>query len=246
MTTPIPTQCVLCGLDRPLQNSHIIPEFLYDSLYDDMHRFHVLTTKDEERDRLEQKGYREKLLCAECEQRLGVFENYASRVMKGGAKLSGWKRDEDLITLEGVDYSLFKLFQLSILWRAGVSRGKFFHTVQLGPHEPLIRQMLLSKDPGPPDRYPCLMWGLTLEPGKTPGVIIPPCKFRLLGQLGYEFVFGGVVWRYIVTGHAAPRIVADCSVQPSGRLVLQVKSVAEHGPIAEFMRKRLQRSRDIE
>jgi hypothetical protein len=38
-------QCKLCRLPRQLRKSHIIPEFMYTSMYDDKHRFHVVSTK---------------------------------------------------------------------------------------------------------------------------------------------------------------------------------------------------------
>jgi len=35
--------CKLCNNEVPLRNSHIIPEFLYASLYDDKHRFYEIS-----------------------------------------------------------------------------------------------------------------------------------------------------------------------------------------------------------
>lgn len=35
--------CALCRQERELKNSHIIPEFMYGSLHDEIHRFHLLS-----------------------------------------------------------------------------------------------------------------------------------------------------------------------------------------------------------
>ena len=61
-------KCRLCLKEKPIQNSHIIPEFLYKPLYDNLHRFKSLSTLPEIKIEYKQKGIREKLLCRDCEQ----------------------------------------------------------------------------------------------------------------------------------------------------------------------------------
>lgn len=75
--------CALCLADRPLRESHIIPEFMYQALYDDIHRFHVLSKEPQERNKLFQKGLREALLCDDCEQYMGRYERYMSLFLGG-------------------------------------------------------------------------------------------------------------------------------------------------------------------
>lgn len=69
-------KCHLCQKDSDLKNSHIIPEFVYNLLYDKKHRFHVLTTADNPPRPQEQKGIREHLLCVDCENQLSVYEKH--------------------------------------------------------------------------------------------------------------------------------------------------------------------------
>lgn len=135
--------CALCLEESDLRQSHIIPEFMYKSLYDEINRFHVLSVIPEKSNWKEQKGLRERLLCGKCEQKLSVWERYASLVLKGGIPLTH-RREGSIIHLSGVDYKQFKLFQLSILWRASVSTLQFFEKVQLGEHAEIIRQHLLA------------------------------------------------------------------------------------------------------
>jgi hypothetical protein len=54
--------CKLCRRKGELRDSHIISEFLYASIYDDKHRFHVVAA-GELQSSYEQKGYRERMLC---------------------------------------------------------------------------------------------------------------------------------------------------------------------------------------
>jgi hypothetical protein len=126
--------CALCKTEKPLSNSHVIPEFLYQELYDGLHRFHRISTTPEAKNRLLQKGIREPLLCHDCEQQISVWEGYARQVLFGGVPIQGNKEDKK-ITVENIDYANFKLFQLSIIWRASVSSRPEFRQVQLGPHQ---------------------------------------------------------------------------------------------------------------
>jgi hypothetical protein len=63
----------------------------------------------------------------------------------------------DSYLLENVDYGAFKLFHLSILWRASIARRSEWSAVSLGPrHEQRLRASLLEgKAPGR-SSYPLL------------------------------------------------------------------------------------------
>lgn len=54
--------CAFCQQARPLRNSHIIPEFLYRTLYDEKHRFSAYGSDGKAEVVQEQKGTRERLL----------------------------------------------------------------------------------------------------------------------------------------------------------------------------------------
>lgn len=103
--------CGLCGADRPLQKSLIIPEFCYKPIYDPIHRIQVISSDPAKPDRLWQKGLREKLLCALCEQKLSPWETYAKRVFDGvGVNVV---RDGKMLVISNIEYAKFRLFQLT-------------------------------------------------------------------------------------------------------------------------------------
>lgn len=141
--------CALCLHDAELRESHIIPEFMYQSLYDDIHRFNVLSKDVSERNRKAQKGLREKLLCDSCEQHLGGYERYVSLLVGGKLDLENETHGR-MVVMRKIDYKALRMFQLSILWRAGVSSLPFFSQIKLGPHQEQLRLLLLSDDPGIP------------------------------------------------------------------------------------------------
>jgi uncharacterized protein YlaI len=76
-------KCALCQRVAELKNSHIIPEFLFGTLYDEKNRFHTFGKEGQPEAGLEQKGYRERLLCAECEQRFSNYERVAAVFYRG-------------------------------------------------------------------------------------------------------------------------------------------------------------------
>lgn len=194
--------CRLCSSDGELRFSHILPEFLYKPLYDEKHRFIGLKPEPEPgaNEDLLQKGIREYLLCANCEQHLSKFERYASQVLR---ELPDTSREGPgaVVRVTGIDYTLFKLFQMSLLWRAGVSNQASFQSVYLGPHEQRLRHMILEGDPGIPLEYGCLLIR-TRGPEKLDRFIKPPVHFRFLGHHGYLMILAGMIWVFVVSSHS--------------------------------------------
>ena len=122
--------CALCLRDLQLQRSHVIPEFFYKQVYDsDPKRFYTVSSDAETRTRTRQSGEWEWMLCRECENRLSRWETYVARLFGQQAPLLEPRGNK--LVARGVDYATFKLFQLSVLWRAAVSTPPFFADVKL-------------------------------------------------------------------------------------------------------------------
>lgn len=226
--------CKLCQKDSPLQNSHIIPEFVYTQLYDDKHRMNVLSLHEKTPRPYEQKGLREKLLCRDCEARLSVFEKYVSTAFDGKeteVPLDG------VIIVKDVDYNQFKLFLLSILWRASVSSLDFFSQVSLGPHENKIREMILSNDPGPSDKYGVIPFALIDDGVIQSDIIMQPTRIKLYGRVGYRFVFGGFMWAFLVSGHQSPHEMKPLFPMKDNTLCIVKGDYRKCGIVTEFAKR---------
>ena len=226
-------RCALCLEDSELRRSHIIPEFLYESLYDDKHRLQVLSLLPDRGNWREQKGLREPLLCDRCEQQLSVAEGYARKLLLGGAPVT-YRSEGSVVFLSGLDYHQLRLFQLSVLWRAGVSTLPFFTDVQLGPHAEKLRRLVHAGDPGPSDRYCCVMFGLKYEKQAFAGVVMQPGRVRLHGQIAYRFVFGGFLWAFFASGQGLPAALLPCTLQPPGNAVFVVLDAMDMDNLASF------------
>lgn len=139
--------CELCLQESKLCDSHIIPEFAFRPTYDETGR--AVEIRGERAKKL-QKGYREKLLCPRCEDKLNEgWEKYFKEVWFDRPALPVHPT-EGFFTIEGLAYRRFKLFHLSVLWRASVAQGDPFRKVKLpAEDEEQLRRMLEADNPGP-------------------------------------------------------------------------------------------------
>lgn len=210
-------KCALCLNISALKNSHIIPEFVYKPIYDEKHRCHFISVNPRDSDRLLQKGLREPLLCADCEQKFSKWERYTSLMFSGGNPVSV-SRVGELLKVEQIDAASFRLFQLSILWRASISKNVFFRHVSLGAHEEKIRLMLLNEDPKPWDYAVCMMFGLQSKEFSPAGIIVQPNRGHADGHTSYRFIFSGFGWMYFVSSHSPSETLKASCLDSNGNM----------------------------
>lgn len=203
--------CRLCNKEVDLQNSHIIPNFVYRPIYAEhlaqgiKHPAYELFREGMDlfgaKRKIIQTGLNEKLLCRQCEQLLNDnYEKYFHQLWFKQKTLPEIIPPGFAIHLSGLDYPKFKLFHLSILFRASVSSLPEFSQVDLGPHENTIRGMLLDNNPGRESEYVILAHTVTSNDHNINfNLITSPFKTRQPnGSISYGFCFGGCAWYYIV------------------------------------------------
>jgi hypothetical protein len=221
----VPGICKLCGENSELQNSHIIPEIFYDLVYDEKpRRFHVIPSNPSKKIEYKQQGFREHLLCRNCEGRFGQLEDYVKRAFIDGKIVDGKRthatQTQDGMVLTNLDYKKFKLFLLSLLWRMSITTLDFFVNVSLGQkHEGKIRQALVSEDPLQPEDYPCIFERLTLGGKFYQDFILKPYCLRGAFRI-YLAVIGGVRFSFFVGGCAAPKSFVSMSINKQDELFI--------------------------
>ena len=194
--------CALCLAGEPLRLSHIVPEFLHREMYDDKHRFFGLSSVAETPVKWFQKGLREQLLCGRCEQKLGDYERYASRVLYHDS-LDGTMIG-NVVIIRSLDYRSLKLFLISLLWRFGVTSLEIFRSTKLGPHQEELRRMIHEENAGHFLQYPCLFTAVMYDHKHVSDLIVPPCVGRVEGQRVWQFVVGGFLLSFFVGSHNPP------------------------------------------
>jgi len=234
--------CKLCKSEKPLKKSHIIPEFIYSSLYDEKHRFYEISLEENKRNNFLQKGIREPLLCGDCEQLFSKYERYTSLLLKGGFPLKV-RNEGRFVYFKGIEYTKFKLFSLSILWRASASSLEVFSEVKLGPHEEILRRMLLAGDPGEEHLYPFILLPIIHDSAGLDALIVSPTRTRLDGHCAYHFLFGGVAWVFLVSSHTPPNAVVDASISKSGELKMLSYKLTDMKFIVEAARELVQQGK---
>jgi hypothetical protein len=185
-------------------------------------------------------GWKEYLLCGDCEQKFGIHESNARDFLYGnappplkkrvlgtsGASLPTGSPPEFLgIRQVGIDYRELKLFQMSLLWRAGVAKGEFFRNVDLGKkHEEILRQFLVNDDPGAEQDYPCAMFDLRSKKVEFEGFWQEPisCHDEDQGQKLYKIIIGGYAFMYSVSSHPPSQSFHAFCARPNGKMFLPV------------------------
>lgn len=211
--------CSLCQQERELANSHIIPEFLFELLYDKKHRMHLFKAGQPREHKLIQKGLRSPMLCkgrSSCEERISKWEQYASQVFfYEPVKGSDYN---DALVFKGVDYAQFKLFQMSILWRASVSSLTAFNAVSLGPHQERLRKMIYKGDPGEPHEFGCAMSIRRKSLKGMEELIVSPSVSRVEGHGMFTFIINGIIWQFFVSSHTSKLPIAGYFLTRDGEL----------------------------
>lgn len=196
-------ECLLCGEDRILCNSHIVPEFLYKHLYNDARKLMAISGQGNKGWKPLQKGVRDHLLCTDCECRIN--DNYEKPFLEQWETTSPLPLEIELdqVYTGNYDYTTFKLFHLSVLFRASISSLPSFRATCLGQkHEQCIRDMLLNKDPGKHAEYPIIGFIVVNNQGKREQRFISvPFPSRYENHQIYGQVYGGVVWWVSVSSY---------------------------------------------
>lgn len=213
------TACALCLGPGPLCRSHIISEFLYSPSYDSKHRLHVITTNPADEAAFEQKGLRERMLCNACEGRFSRYELHAKEVLFGG-KVQVKPTGYGFGRIHHVDFALFRLFVLSLIWRMSESILDIFANVDLGPHAEIIRRALLSDDPLLETQYPFVLTAVKLKGTSREDMILEPDKVRVDHYQVYRFIVRGLLICVFVSKQPPPPDLAAGILRRSGDLLI--------------------------
>jgi len=215
-------------------HSHVFSEFLYEPTYDGAHKYISVSSHPYHKTKPFQIGMREYLLCKECEGKINVYETYSSKLLRQGDKYKA--SDGRAVVIPDFDYSSFKLFGLSLIWRSHITSIHMFGEVNLGSHAEAIRKMLYSADPGEPNQY-CFTL-IKIEGAESANTVIhAPAKTRFRGHNAYLFMAYGYDWLFVISSHSSslPKDYPFVGMKPE--LVILIKTMSEKGFIQEMRRR---------
>ncbi|WP_344928956.1 hypothetical protein [Aquimarina addita] len=195
-----------------IKKSHIIPDFLYrnSGMFDEKHRLRSISKQDllkGKKPKLRQTGINDKnILCANCDNVvIGQYEKYASESFYNKTlnlnNLSDCKNLKEgninFNICSNIDFKKYRLFLLSILFRASISKNSFFNEVKLSnANLENLRKMLFNDDPGNYKDFPFVLFSLNKLDLVSNDLIINPMRIEMDGMVEYNFVFAGILYKF--------------------------------------------------
>ena len=118
-----------------------------------------------------------------------------------------------------------------------MSSLQMFEQVNLGPHEEVLRKMILTEDAGRPDKYPFMLAPIVHDEEVQTDLIMQPSWTRLEGHYGYRFVFSGLAWVFLVSGHKPPFVIANAAISEQGRIIMLISDIEKMPFITNFVQE---------
>ena len=203
-------KCKLCLSEDVylLTKSHIIPRFLFEDMKDEFNSIHEITPskyvkgRNQHIKRPKDAFYESNILCQNCDGRtLKKYEDYIKLMFHKTKKpvdrpmpIKTWiiRDGAKAHKIKNIDYKMYKLGFLSILWRASISSLKVFKQVNLGEkHSEIIREMLLTGKPKDIHHYPFLL-ALFSRSAKNSSGIASPELVKMNKYHNYRFIINGI------------------------------------------------------
>ena len=187
--------------------SHIIPKCMYKGMENDENKIGVSTLKNDIKTETEidYRYFDKYILCFECETvKLSQLDNYGNRILFGDQKTNDLFKSSVLeypnakvCLIENFDYLKLKLFLLSVLWRAHISKHVFFDNINLSSRAEVIRQAILSKDLKSCEDVKISIFGLMFDRNKLMKAIPKPRHIVTESIDVYSFMIYGIVYNFI-------------------------------------------------
>jgi len=210
--------CRLCLQEKKLIKAHIIPEHFFNSLYDEKGQYievHMNEDKSESTKKRFKGIWDKTILCGDCDNSvLGKLDDYAAKIFWGyrnqELKFTDFQRpDQPLVqwrTAYGIDTTRIKLFFLSLLWRADISKNIFFEDVNLGTeHRDKIRNMIIENNAGTRDDYPILLMHYSRNDEEPRKVISKIFRYQQDALPYYGAIMSGI----LVLWYIAPNTITE-------------------------------------
>jgi hypothetical protein len=162
--------------------------------------------------------YDENILCAECDNKLGVFDNYALKVCKEFPQKHTTPRD-NIFEMPDVDGDSFAKFVLAVLWRASISKRPAAAAVRLGKHESIARDVLFGAKPlNAMSAFRVLFQRYTSDHLDPAGIYTLPTRAAFHHWNSYGFAVSGFRVAAIIDSRPMPAALASYIVNGSKSL----------------------------
>lgn len=214
--------CRLCLKEKELiRKSHVISKFLLRRILNkDNSGFATLHVETGKSRPVQDAAYEPGILCKACDGSvLAQYEAYASKLLFGNEKDElphSIQHFEGYSEVSGIDYNSFKLFVLSLVWRASISST--ISDLKLdSSDEENMRLLLLKGLYSPENEYPIFL-SEYLFSGVPKEVILQPWISAVSGGKYFHFPVGGFDFVVFIKDSTLYENQKDFSLRETGSL----------------------------
>ena len=191
--------------------------------------------------RIHQKGLRDhNILCQKCDNDIlgSKLEKYGYHCLSGGISphyeklkiTKGISPDGiESIIFQNIEYKSFKLFLLSILWRSSITKLDEFIDVNLGPHEEIIRKMVLYDNACDEHDYPITIIKADINSRIPINFIATPRKIKFEGNVSYLFFINEAFYLFNISKYNPHSIFGKGTVKKTNTIEIPILK----GPILD-------------
>ena len=143
--------CCGCYLEKKPIQMHIIPESFFRAIKSDNDQLRIYTNVAGKYSKRSHIGvYDKEVLCADCEKKFLAYDDYASKVLIQNELYEEIHLKRKIgFLLKDIDYKRLKMFFMSVLWRASVSKQGFYSKVKLGEKlEKQLKNLIWNNESG--------------------------------------------------------------------------------------------------
>lgn len=258
--------CKLCQKQKELiSESHIIPRQFYHKIAEIVDKHFGGVSHGEKVTRIYSKEQKSKqkqsglyvadILCKDCEQLLGKWDNYAQILLLERMELTKANlpsHEAEYIEFKEIDYDKLKLFFMSVLWRSSIVKDKsflieydenlkltetcnFFEQVDIGEEwQKQLRNLLLQEKAGDENIFSVLLFKYN---GIEANSVQPPIRCR--NEVNYyRFRLASYGFLIKVDQRPYPREIKEFIITPNQALKLRVidyKTTQEYQGLLSFI-----------
>lgn len=195
-------RCKRCGCPGPLADSHIVPAAFFRQIQGKGPILLQIGWSEDAHQRKIRKGpYVTDILCPGCDNWLNtVYERQVIRALVHGHGVTSVyfiREDIQSWRFDGVDLDLLKLFLLSVLWRAHITKMGPCKAFNLGSAATRIEEMVLSEDAGGQNEFPTLATRFDYR-----AAVLFPHRSSLEGVPYWEVSLGD--WHFFIKANSEP------------------------------------------
>ncbi len=170
--------CQLCKRAPASCKSHIIPKQFYKRIRGAAKHLYELHVEKGVKRRFTQSGIWEQgILCPKCDEKLGVFDEYAYGVLPENIEQKRIKYlgpGASVYELGLIDADKFRKFLAALIWRASRSKHDLFRYMEIGPYDKRFENILNEKDVSWLNLVDCVF--VHLKPPRYDKILLPPFR----------------------------------------------------------------------